>query len=204
MSETVKKPSSPIGLRDVVWCVVTEDTAPVGETAGKYETGEVKTLIGAIDAEFSNSNNDPDVQYFDDQEGDVLYPDPELSMTLELADLPPEVAAEMLGATVDQNGVTVNRAGDKPPYIALGFKSRKGNGADRYLWFYKARCSVPSESYHTKEGEDITRQTSKVEITVIKRNMDATWRTYVDSDTEKFQTAKGTFFDKPYEPVMSA
>lgn len=204
MSEVLKKPSSKVGLRDVVWCPVTEDTAPEGETAGTYVAGAVKKLAGAIDAEMSNSNDEADVQYFDDMEGDVLYPDPEVTLTLELADLDPETAAELVGATVDANGVTVNKAGDKPPYIALGFKSKKANGVDRFVWLYKARCAVPSESYHTKEGEDITRQTEKVEITCIKRNKDAAWRSYVDTDNKKFATAAATFFDAPYEPEMTA
>lgn len=204
MSEVVKKPSSTVGLRDVVWCKVTEDTAPVGDTPGKYTVDTVQKLAGAIDVEFSNQNDDPDVQYFDDMEGDVLYPDPEISLTLELADLPPDVAAEMVGAVVDANGVTVNRAGDKPPYIAIGFKSQKSNGVDRYVWLYKGRASIPSETYHTKEGEDITRQSSKLEITCIKRNMDATWRTYVDTDNAKFAQAKSTFFETVYEPNLTA
>lgn len=203
MSETVKKPASKVGLRDVVWCPVTEDTAPDGETAGVYTTGEVKKLAGAIDAEMSNQNDEPDVQYFDDAEGDVLYPDPEITLTLEMADVDPATAAELVGATVDNNGVTVNKAGDKAPYIAIGFKSVKSNGVDRYVWLYKGRCTIPSESYHTKEGEDITRQTEKLEITCIKRNKDANWRAYVDTDNEKFAAAKGTFFSAVYEPVTA-
>ena len=204
MSEMVKKPSSTVGLRDVVWCKVETDTAPDGETPGVYETGEVLKLPGAIDVEFTNQNDDPDVQYFDDAEGDVLYPDPEIGLKLELADLPPDVVAEMVGATVDAKGVTVNRAGDKPPYIALGFKSQKSNGVDRFVWLYKGRATIPSETYHTKEGEDITRQSSKLEITFIKRNKDAAWRSYVDTDNEKFATAKATFFDAVYEPSLTA
>lgn len=194
MSETVKKPSSRVGFRDVVWCPVLEDTAE------KYETGEVRPLAGAINADFSNNASDPDVQYFDDEEGDVLYPDPEVQFDLEMADIPPKECAAMVGAKVDQNGVAIDSAGDKPPYIALGFKSRKANGVDRYCWLYKARCFVGSETYRTKEGETLTRQTDKITVTAIKRTHDDAWRAKVDTDTEEFQAAKGTFFDKPYEP----
>lgn len=205
MSEAVKKPSSTVGLREVVWCKVTEDVAPDGQNPdGKYVTGEVRKLAGAINADMSNQNSEADVQHFDDEEGDALYPIPEVTLTLEMADVPPDVAAELVGATVDDNGVTINRDGDKPPYIALGFKSVKSNGVDRYLWLLKGRANIPSETYRTKEGETITRQTSKIELTFIPRNKDKTWRSYVDTDMAKFQTAKATFFDQPYEPQITA
>lgn len=202
MSEVAKKPASTVGLRDVVWCMVTADKAPDGTTEGVYETGEVRKLAGAIDAALSNQNSEPDVQYFDDVEGDVTYPDPEIEMTLELADLPPDEAAAILGATVDQNGVTVNKAGDKSPYIAMGFKSRKSNGVDRFVWLYVGRARMTDENYHTKEGEDLTRQSAKLTITFLKRKKDDAWRGYVDTDNAKFDSAKATFFNAPYEPVM--
>ena len=195
-----KKPASRVGFRNLVYCLVTEDTAPTAGAAGVYETGEVKKLAGAINAELSNQASDPDIQYFDDEEGDVLYPDPKITISLELADLPPEEAAIMVGGVVDKNGVAIDRAGDKPPYIALGFESRKANGVDRYVWLYKCRAFISSETYHTKEGETLTRQSDKIEVTAVKRNKDDAWRAKVDTDNAAFELVKGTFFDKPYEP----
>ena len=45
-------------------------------------------VYSSTTTETAFQNADPDVQYFDDQEGDVLYPDPELSFKTKLADLP--------------------------------------------------------------------------------------------------------------------
>lgn len=195
-----KKIASRVGFRNLVYCLVNKDTAPTAGATGEYETGEVKKLAGAINAELSNQASDPDIQYFDDEEGDVLYPDPKITITLELADLPPEEAAIMVGGVVDKNGVAIDRAGDKPPYIALGFESRKANGEDRYVWLYKCRAFISSETYHTKEGETLTRQSDKIEVTAVKRNKDDAWRAKVDTDNEAFALVKETFFDKPYEP----
>ena len=61
-------------------------------------------------------NNDPDVQYFDDTEGDVLYPDPELSFTTRLADLPLVIQEMIFGNQIDDNGVLIRSANDKPGY----------------------------------------------------------------------------------------
>ena len=65
--------SSTIGLKNVVLAPLTEDT----ETTLTY--GNLMALAGAIDASITPSNTDADVQYADDDEFDVLYPDPELS-----------------------------------------------------------------------------------------------------------------------------
>lgn len=43
----------------------------------------------------------------------------------------------LLGNAVDDNGVLVRTATDKPPYFAVGFKSEKSNGKYRFVWLYK-------------------------------------------------------------------
>ena len=74
--------SSTVGLKNMVIAPLTVDT----EETLTY--GELQLVAGAIEASITPQNADPDVQYFDDQEGDVLYPDPELSFKTKLADLP--------------------------------------------------------------------------------------------------------------------
>ena len=78
---------STIGLRDIVVAKLLTDVAGSAPT---YDT--VQSLVGAIDLDISDNSGDPDAQYYDDHEADVIIPDPELKGTVELADLPPEVA----------------------------------------------------------------------------------------------------------------
>lgn len=206
MSETQttqKAPASTVGLRNVVFCRITADTAAEGETAGSTTYGDVKKLAGAMSAEISNNSGDANIQYGDDGEMDALYPDPEIVLSLELADLPPDKAAELLGATIDEKGVMIAKAEDVPPYIAMGFISAKANGADRYIWLYKGRAKYKGESYATKKGKDITRQSGKLDITFIKRLSDGAWQAKVDSDTAAFASAKASFFTAPYTPAYS-
>ena len=65
--------SSTVGLKNMVIAPMLTDT----ESATTY--GTLQAVAGAIEASITPDNTDPDVQYFDDVEGDVLYPDPELS-----------------------------------------------------------------------------------------------------------------------------
>lgn len=185
---------STIGLRAIVVAKLLTDEA---DSTPTYEP--VQPLIGAIDLDVSDNSGDPDAQYYDDGEHDVVLPDPELSGTIELADLPPEKQALLLGYKVDKNGVVIHNADDKPPYFAWGFKSKKSNGVDRYVWYYKGRCTMPQDKHTTKQ-KDLNRQTQKLKVTFVKLNSTGNARAFVDEDSEAFATAKATFFNAPYTP----
>ena len=168
--------SSTVGLKNMVIAPVTADT----ETATTY--GDLQRVAGAIEATITPENNDPDIQYFDDVEGDVLYPDPELTFKTKLADLPLIVQEMIFSNKIDDNGVLIRTANDKPGYFAVGFMSEKANGTYRYVWLFKVRAKPVTENYATKEGKSITRQTGEVEWTAIRRTHDNQYQAVADED----------------------
>lgn len=149
--------ASTIGLKNVVIAPLTADT----EDGHTY--GDLQLMAGAIEASITPENADPDVQYADDVEFHVLYPDPELSFKTKMADVPLEIQAMIFDNEIDDNGVLVRSASNTPPYFAVGFKSEKADGTYRYVWLYKVRAKPVTENYQTKEGTSITRQTGEVE-----------------------------------------
>lgn len=190
--------SSTIGLKNFVLAELLTDT----ETAHTY--GSLQLVAGAIDAQIAPDNAEPEVQYYDDIEGDVLTPDPSVKLTLEMADLPLAIQEKILANQMDDNGVLVRTAGDKPPYFAFGFMSEKGNKTYRYVWLYKGRAAPMTEAYHTKEGKTLTRQTGKVELTFIKRTHDGRYQVVADEGQNGFTAEKAaTFLGSVYEPVFT-
>jgi phi13 family phage major tail protein len=193
--------SSRIGLRDVVigWLDDDTDTSAVAATY----TLEATSTLEAIDAQISRGTADPNVQYADDIESDVLYPDPEITISLEVKEVPIELQKLLMGqaTAVDANGAYKYLSGSTPPYFALGFKSKKRSGADRYVWYYKCRVKPLDETFHTKE-KDITRQQDKLEITAIKRTYDKYVSVKVDSDAAGAPNA-ATFFGTVYEATFA-
>ncbi|MBR2422429.1 MAG: hypothetical protein IKB09_08790 [Oscillospiraceae bacterium] len=119
--------SSTVGLKNVVIAPLTEDT----EATLTY--GELQLMAGAIEASVTPENADPDVQYADDVEFDVLYPDPELAFKTKMADIPLVIQEMIFGNRIDDNGVLIRSATDKPPYFAVGFMSEKSNHKYRYV-----------------------------------------------------------------------
>lgn len=191
--------SSTIGLKNVVLAPLTEDT----EATLTY--GNLMALAGAIDASITPSNTDADVQYADDDEFDVLYPDPELSFKTKMADIPLAIQEKIFGNEIDDNGVLLRNATDKPPYFAVGFMSEKSNHKYRYVWLYKVRAKPVTENYSTKAGKTITRQTGEVEWTAIKRIHDGRYQAIADEGENGFTATMGaTFLSSVYEPTFTS
>ena len=190
--------SSTVGLKNMVIAPVTADT----ETSTTY--GDLQRVAGAIEATITPENNDPDIQYFDDVEGDVLYPDPELTFKTKLADLPLIVQEMIFSNKIDDNGVLIRTANDKPGYFAVGFMSEKANGTYRYVWLFKVRAKPVTETYATKEGTSITRQTGEVEWTAIKRTSDGRYQAVADEGENGFTAEKAAaFLNTVYTPVFT-
>ena len=187
-----------MGLKNVV-------IAPlVTDTDAEHTYGDLQLLAGAIEASITPENADPDIQYADDVEFDTLYPDPELSFKTKMADVPLAIQEQIFGNQIDDNGVLVRTASDKPGYFAVGFKSEKADGNFRYVWLYKVRAKPATENYATKEGTTITRQTGEVEWTAIKRTHDGRYQAVADEGQNGFTAEKGkSFLSTVYEPTFT-
>ena len=172
--------SSTIGLKNVVIAPLTADT----ETELTY--GTVQAVAGAIEASVTPDNTDPNIMYADDIEFDTLYADPEITFKLKMADIPLTIQEMLFANTMDDNGVLLRTAQDKPPYFAVGFKSEKSNGKFRYVWLYKVRAKPLTENFATKEGDTITRQNPEVEFTALlpKRRIPS-WTRYTNPPSLK-------------------
>ncbi|MHC1786400.1 MAG: major tail protein [Christensenellales bacterium] len=190
--------SSTVGLKSMVIAPLTVDT----EATVTY--GALQLVAGAIEATITPENTDPEIQYADDIEFDVLYQDPELSFKTKMADIPLQVQEMVFGNRIDDKGVLVRAAADKPPYFAVGFMSEKSNHKYRYVWLYKVRAQPVTESYATKEGGKISRQTGEIEWTAIKRTHDGLYQAIADEGENGFTAAAGaTFLGTVYDPTFT-
>ena len=192
------KVSSTVGLKNVVLSPLLTDTDE-GHTYG-----DLQLMAGAIEASVTPDNADPEVQFADDTEFDTLYADPEVSFKLKMADIPLAIQEMLFANVVDDNGVLIRTAQDKPPYFAIGFKSEKSDGKFRYVWLYKVRAKPLTENFATKEGKTINRQTPEVEFTAIKRTHDGRYQAVADEGENGFTAEKAaTFLTGVYEPVIT-
>ena len=83
--------SSTVGLKNMVIAPLTLDN----ESTVTY--GELQLVAGAIEVTITPENSAPDVQYADDVEFAVLYPDPQLTFKTKMADIPLSVQEMIFG-----------------------------------------------------------------------------------------------------------
>ena len=112
-----------IGLTNLHYAILTTDRAP--KTNSNSDPGEIAyeepiRLSGAITANFSpNASND--TLFADDGPYDTASTLGAMSLELNVADIPPEHRARLLGATYDSTtGMVKDSASDIPPYVAVG------------------------------------------------------------------------------------
>ncbi|MBP5461894.1 MAG: Ig-like domain-containing protein [Lachnospiraceae bacterium] len=191
------KVASTIGLKNVVIAELLTDT----ESGHTYS--DPQAVAGAIEATIAPNNTDADIQYADDIEFDTLYPDPEITFRLQMADIPLLIQKKLFDQRIDNNGVLIRSAGDKPKYFAVGFKSEKSDGNYRFVWLYKCRATPMTENYGTKQGPTINRQTGEVEFTSVKRTHDGRYQVVADEDENDF-AGEATFLSAVYEPTVTA
>lgn len=189
-----------IGLDKPYFSIITEDAN------GQETYGTPEVMAKAIQADLTVNNATASL-YADDGVDESVDEFTSGTLSLGLNDLASTVAAELLGARVDTNGVLVNSTNDIAPYVAVGFRARKANGNYRYFWLYRVKFGVPATNLATK-GESITFQTPTIEGTVMRRNKPDTqdkhpWKTEVtEGDANVTAATISGWFSAVYEPTF--
>lgn len=178
-----------IGMKDLYYAKLTKDDV----TGVTYES---PTLIsGAISAKIS-PKSDTQTLYADDGAFETVTQLGEIDIEIEVADLPLQVQAALLGHTVT-NGVLEAKNSDVAPYVAIGWRSLKSNGKYRYYWLLKGKFELPDEEAQTKEDK-AKFQTAKIKGTFMARIYDGKYKLVGDEDEQSF-SATGWFSDTKIE-----
>ena len=180
-----------IGLRDVYYAKLKTD--PVGGTA-TYDTPV--RIVGAISANV-NPNSSSASLFADDGPQDTAATLGEISLELNMSDIPLATQAELLGHTIE-GGVLKKKGGDVPPWVAIGFRTLKSNGSYRYYWLNKGKFATPEEDLKTK-GDSIEFQTPTITGSFVKRDSDDEWQRQADSDDTESATAITNWFKSPLQ-----
>jgi len=151
-----------IGLDKLYYASITEGTT------GDETYGTPTQLAKAISADLSIELNEATL-FADDGQAEAVKEFKSGTISLGVDDIGNSVAAALVGATVDSNGVLVSRSEDSAPYVAIGFRAKMSNGRYKYFWLYKVLFGVPANSLATK-GDSITFSTPTIEGTIFRRN----------------------------------
>lgn len=166
------KAKAAVGLQDVYYAKVTKDDT----TGTTYDTP--KLMAPAITANVSPTINSATLFAND---GPVLTANAlgEITVEIGVTDIPFDVYADLLGATVNADGLLVDNADDEAPEVALGYKRTMSDGTFRYVWLLKGKFQLPTDEATTKQGE-VNFQTPTISGRFLKRLSDGNWRFRAD------------------------
>ena len=136
------------GIEGLVYAEVTEDTAEA------YTTGEVKSLAGV--AELSRTTeSSSEAHYYDNIPAVVVGSTGSDEVTITTSAIPMEVLAEITGQVYDAASGAYIEGERTTKYFAIGYKTKKVNGDEVYVWRYKGTFGIPDSTHATEnDGTD--------------------------------------------------
>ncbi len=140
------------GVEGLVYAEVTADDAE------NYTTGVVKELAGV--AEISRTTeSSSEAHYYDNMPAVVINSTGADEITCTVSAIPLSVLADITGQMYDEAlGAFIEGARDVK-YFALGYKTKKTDGTEVYVWRYKGTFGIPDSTHVTEnDGTDANGQ----------------------------------------------
>ena len=152
MSNTAKKIYEYRGVSDAVYAKVTKDDAD-GITFG-----DVKEFTGVSEiARATESSNE--AHYYDNVAAVIVNSTGSDEVTINSSAIPLDILAEITGQYYDEKtGMFVECERD-PGYFAFGYKTKRTDGTEVYVWRLKGSFSIPDSTHITEDdGTDANGQ----------------------------------------------
>lgn len=140
------------GVEGLVYAEVTEDSTTA------YTTGTVKELVGVSEIGKATDTSS-ETHYYDNAPAIVINSTGADTISIDASAIPFDTLADITGQTYDAATGTLIEGAIEPKYIALGYKTKKTNGDEVYVWRLKGRFQVPDSTHHTEDdGTDANGQ----------------------------------------------
>ena len=186
------------GVTDLVFAEVLTDD----DTNG-YTTGAVYALAGVAEiAKATDSSNE--AHYYNNQPAVVVSSTAADEVTLTVSAIPLDVLAAITGQNYDSDNSAYIEGIRTPKYFAIGYKTKKTNGNEIYVWRYKGMFNIPGETNSTEnDGTDANGQ--EIVFTGIATTHKFTNNHNLGAramylDVQKNGTAAANFFDTVTTP----
>lgn len=152
------------GVQDLVAAEVLVDNNESGEGQG-YKTGEVFEIAGVAEVSKSTSNSN-ESHYYNNMPAIVISSVGADEITCTVSAIPLDVLAKITGQTYDQAKGALIEGNRQNKYFALGYKTKKTNGDEVYVWRYKGTFNIP-DSAHATENDGTDAQGQEITFTGI-------------------------------------
>lgn len=137
--------------------VLTDDN----ETDSGYTTGNVFDLAGIAELGRTTENSS-ETKYYDNVPALVIDSVGADTVTCSVSGIPLDVLAKITGQKYDETLGVLVEGEREAKYFALGYKTKKTNGDEVYVWRLKGKFSIPDSTHSTQtagtesNGQEIT------------------------------------------------
>ena len=132
------------GVEGLVAAEVTNDDNNAG-----YVTGEVFAIAGVAEiSKTTDSSNE--AHYYDNMPAVVVSNTSSDTVTISVSAIPLDVLAAITGQLYDQTTGALIEGPRDVKYFALGYKTRKTNGDEMYVWRFKGTFNIPDQTNGTE------------------------------------------------------
>jgi phi13 family phage major tail protein len=145
------------GVEGLVAARVLVDDNENGDGHG-YVTGDVFSIAGVAEiSRTTESSNES--HYYDNMAAIVISSTGADEVSITTSALPFEVLAEITGQVYDSTKGAFIEGGRETRYFALGYKTKKTNGDEVYVWRLKGTFNIPDQTNTTEnDGTDAKGQ----------------------------------------------
>lgn len=153
------------GIEGLVAAEVIKDNNLSGEGEG-YVTGEIFSIAGIAElSKTTESSNES--KYYDNMPALVISSTGADEVTCSVSAIDQEVLAKITGQHYDAETGTLIEGERKNKYFAIGYKTKKTNGDEVYVWRYKGTFNIP-EATHATENDGTDANGQEITYTGIK------------------------------------
>lgn len=144
--------------RGVEGLVAAEVLTDNNEAEEGYTTGEVFSIAGVAEiSRTTEASNEP--HYYDNIPAIVVSSTASDEVTVGASAIPLDVFAKITGQHYDEKTGALIEGARELKYFALGYKTKKTNGDEVYVWRYKGTFNIPDQTNATEnDGTDANGQ----------------------------------------------
>ena len=143
------------GIEGLVYAEVLKDNNESGEG---YVTGDVKSLAGVAELGRTTENSS-ETHYYDNMPAIVVNSTGADTVTITTSAISLDVLADITGQVYDAEKAMFVEGNRTNKYFAIGYKTKKTNGEEVYVWRYKGQFNVPDSTHATEnDGTDANGQ----------------------------------------------
>lgn len=189
-----KKVGTLIGCRDLCFAAITAESS----ASTTYDT-TIHTAPGVIEIALTAQVAEAQLGANDNPYYEIMQALDGFEVNVTQAALGSDLVAFLRGITVDANGAVIESSDDKAPYVAMGFKTRRSDGSDDYIWLYRGRFAPGDQTFKTKEKGTINWQTPTLKGVFGPRLNDRQIKAVLNSgDVAQGSTVLESFFSSVY------